>query len=476
MNLLEPDPQRLLAALQRQELACFVAGAMPVLAAGEPYRDNFHIAAISYEMEQVLAGRRRRLLITCPPRHLKSTIASVCAPAWALGKNPQQRFVCISHTGELAAKHHDDCRRLIGSPFYRRLFPGACIAGDKNTGVEFRMIGGGGRYSISVFGPLTGRGGDILIIDDPLKADDAASDTRRKGVNTWFGETLSSRLNDPKTGGIVLVMQRLHDDDLAGHVLEQGGWTHLNLPATAERRERIQIGPEAFYTRQEGVLLHAERMGMAELDQARAAMGGTAFSAQYQQRPAPMEGAIIKRAWIKPRYVRRPAPAPGDRIVQSWDMGVKAGDTNDYSVCVTILQRGHDHYVLDVLRVRLEFPALLEKVVAQRNAFGPGPVLVEDAAAGTQIIQALRVNGAYPNAVAIKPEGDKVMRISGQSHKFEAGSVVLPEAAPWLADFEAELLAFPKGRHDDQVDAVSQYLRWCDTRRVVRSGRARGHF
>jgi predicted phage terminase large subunit-like protein len=467
------DRARLLDALRRRELASFVGGAMPVLAAGGRYLDNYHVAAIAYQLERVIAGDCRRLLITCPPRHLKSTVASVCAPAWALGKNPRARFVCLSHTSELAAKHHDDCRRLMASPYYQRLFPAARIARDKNTGVEFRTTAGGGRYSISVGGPLTGRGGDIIIIDDPLKADDAPSDTRRKTVNTWFGETLASRLNDPKSGAIVLVMQRLHDDDLAGHVLEQGSWRHLNLPAVAEEDAAIQIGPQAWHARREGELLHAERMGLEELDLAKTQMGATAFSAQYQQRPAPLEGAIIKRAWLR-RYARPPRTAEGGFIVQSWDMGVKAGDRNDYSVCATFLRRHTQHYLLHIYRGRLEFPALLDKVIAHRREHGARGVLIEDAAAGTQVLQALRANPRVNNAVAIKPEGDKMLRIGGQSHKFEAGDVFLPDAAPWLADFEAELLAFPKGRYDDQVDAVSQYLRWADTHQPVRFGRTVG--
>lgn len=467
--------QSLIDALRRQELASFVAGAMAELAPGEPYLDNAHIWAIAHELQRVFDGTRRRLVITCPPRHLKSTIASVCGPAFVLGRNPKARLVCISHTAELAAKHHDDCRRLMRSAYYQRLFPEARIGRDKNTEVEFRMLAGGGRYSISVGGPLTGRGGDVIIIDDPLKADDAHSETLRTRVNAWYRETLASRLNNPKGGAIVLVMQRLHDDDLAGHVLEQGGWSHLNLPAIAEADETIQIGPHAYHVRKAGSLLHAERMGHEQLDLARAEMGSTAFSAQYQQRPAPLDGAIIKRAWLK-RYARPPVFQPGDRIVQSWDTGVKAGDTNDWSVCATFLRRGEEHYLLHILRARLEFPALLAKVTEHRKTFNATRVLIEDAASGTQVLQALRADPYARNAIAVKPEGDKQMRLDGQSHKFEAGHVYLPEEAPWLADFEAELLAFPKGRYDDQVDAVSQYLRSTDTRGRRRITRAIGMY
>jgi len=452
---------RLLDALRRAELTSFIEGAMNVLASAGPYLSNYHIAALGFALQGVFEGRTKRLLITLPPRHLKSIAASVCFPAWTLGRAPRTRLVCISHTAELATQHHNDCRRLIQSPYYQRLF-GACrIARSKNTEVEFRTTFGGGRLSLSVGGPITGRGGEIVIIDDPLKADDAASDTKRKAVNTWFANTIGSRLNDPRTGAIIVVMQRLHEDDLAGALLDQGGWTHLNLPAIAETDERVQIGSQTYHLRREGELLHAERVSAETLTQLRRELGEDAFSAQYQQRPAPREGAIIKRAWLG-RYVHTPERRPGDQIVQCWDMGVKAGPQNDYSVCVTVLKRGRQHFILHVLRDRWEFATLLKRVVDHRRQYGPGPLLIEDAAAGAQVIQALRADPKLPRAIALKPDSDKVSRLAGQSYKFEAGDVLAPESAPWLGEFETELLAFPKSRHDDQVDAIAHYLRWSD--------------
>ena len=450
-------------ALCREQLASFVVETMRVLSPGDHLQWNYHIAAISYALEQVASGRCKRLLITCPPRHLKSIISSVAFPAWVFGRDPRAKIVCVSHTAELSIKHHNDCRRLMASPAYRRLFAGTLIARDKNTETEFRTLLGGERYSTSVGGPITGRGGRIIIVDDPMKAEDAYSELKRETVQDWYRRTLLSRRDDPKSSAIVVVMQRLHDDDLAGFLIEEGGWTHLNLPAIAEEDERVQVGPETFYRRPVGEVLHPERISREELDALRIAMGDTDFSAQYQQRPAPLEGAIIKRAWLK-RYPIAPERRPGDEIVQSWDMAVKTGEKHDYSVCATFLRRGQTHYLLHVLRERMEFPALLRCLLAHRRAFGPGPLLVEDAAAGAQVLQALRADPHLPNAIACKPEGDKASRLHGQSRKFESGDVLLPESAAWLAELEAELLAFPKGRHDDQVDSISQYLRWCDKR------------
>lgn len=459
----DAEVRRLLDTVRREELTSFIEGSMSVLASAGPYLSNYHIAALGYALQDVFEGRTKRLLITLPPRHLKSIAASVCFPAWTLGKAPRTRLVCISHTAELAAQHHNDCRRLIQSPYYKQLFGVCRIARSKNTEVEFRTTFGGGRLSLSVGGPITGRGGEIVIIDDPLKADDAASDTKRKAVNTWFANTIGSRLNDPRTGAIIVVMQRLHEDDLAGVLLEQGGWTHLNLPAIAEINERVQIGPEAYHLRREGELLHAERVSAETLAQLKRELGEDAFSAQYQQRPAPREGAIVKRAWLT-RYAHAPERRPGDQIIQCWDMGVKAGPQNDYSVCVTVLKRGKQHFILHVLRDRWEFAALLKRVIDHRRQYGPGPLLIEDAAAGAQVIQALKADPKLHRAIALKPDSDKVSRLAGQSYKFEAGDVMLPENAPWLGEFEAELLAFPKSRHDDQVDAIAHYLRWADKR------------
>lgn len=460
--MIEADRWRRLGeALCREHFASFVGEAMRVLSPGEAYQSNFHIAAMAQALERVAEGSSKRLLITCPPRHLKSIVASVCFPAWLFGRNPRARIVCVSHTAELAIKHHNDCRRLMASPAYRHLFGAARIARDKNTETEFRTTAGGERFSTSVGGPITGRGGRIIILDDPLKAEDAYSEAKREAVQDWYKRSLLSRRDDPKHSSLVLVMQRLHEDDLAGAVLEEGGWDHLNLPAIAEARERIQIGPQAFYERAEGEALHAARMPMDELEALRRAMGAADFSAQYQQRPAPLEGAIIKRAWLK-RYALVPERRAGDQVVQSWDMAVKTGERHDFSVCATFLKRGRLHYLLHVLRERLEFPELLKRVIAHRRAFGPGPLLIEDAAAGAQMLQALKADPRLPSAIARKPVGDKATRLHGQSRKFEAGDVLLPETAPWLGDLEAELLAFPKSRHDDQVDAISQYLLWAD--------------
>ncbi len=205
---------------------------------------------------------------------------------------------------------------------------------------------------------------------------------------------------------------------------------------------------------------------MYVLDGIKADIGSLRFSAQYQQRPVPAEGNLIKRKWFQ-AYEDRPERRPGDRVVQSWDVATSTNEANDYSVCTTWLVRKKDYYLLHVLRDRFEHPALKRKIISMARDHGANRVLIESAGIGKPLIQALREDSTpgVPKPIAIKPDGDKLVRMEAQTAKIEAGQVFLPKDAPWLGDFLDELLAFPKGRHDDQVDSVSQFLTWVGNRR-----------
>jgi predicted phage terminase large subunit-like protein len=265
-------------------------------------------------------------------------------------------------------------------------------------------------------------------------------------------------------------MQRLHVDDLVGHVLDKDEmWTHLDLPAIAEEDEAIPLGDGRIHRRKAGEVLHPEREPREVLEELKAAMGSQAFSAQYQQAPIPAGGALIQGDWFR-TYVRAPERAPRERVVQSWDTASKAGTTNDYSVCTTWLMRGKDYYLLDVLRMRLEFPDLRRKILSHAAAHAATAVLIEDAGTGTPLIQDLRRQSRL-RPIPIRPERDKIVRLEAQSAVIEAGHVLLPEYAPWLDEFLAELLAFPYGHYDDQVDSMSQFLAWAARHQTVSSPR-----
>jgi predicted phage terminase large subunit-like protein len=410
-------------------------------------------------------GKIKRLLICLPPRHLKSLLASVAFPAWNLGHDPSRRIICASYSIDLAAKLAGDSRAVMESSWYREAFLRLQLANASE--LELVTTAKGFRLTTSVGGTLTGRGGDVIVIDDPLKAGDAASEPRRTAVNDWFRNTLYSRLDNKAEGVIIVVTQRLHVDDLVGYLLSTGEpWEVVQLPAIAIADERYELTDGTVFVRRAGTALHPEREPLEVLEGIRRTLGSYEFAAQYQQEPIPLEGGMIKAAWLR-RYGVTPERQSGDLVTQSWDMASKSGELNDYSVCTTWLRCGQEHYLLDVFRARLDYPDLRRAVVALKQRFMADAVLIEDKGSGTQLIQDLRAEGQV-RPIPIVPQGDKETRKYTQTPKLEAGLVLLPEQAHWLADFLGEVLAFPRGRHDDQVDAMAQYLAWEATHRRVR--------
>jgi len=449
--------QRLLQALLRTDLASFIAKTFGQVAPGVSYHSNWHIHAIAWHLQQIECGAIKRLVITMPPRSLKSIAASVAFPAWLLGRDPTRRIVCVSYANELAVKHSNDCRAVMQSDWYRGLFPQNRIRRLKNTEHEVYTVSNGYRFATTTGGTLTGRGGNLIIIDDPIKASEAASEATRTRVKSWFDETLLSRLDNKTEDAIVLVMQRLHVDDLAGHVLEKGGWVHLNLPAIAEAEDRVMIGPNRHHSRQIGEVLQPAREPRSVLDELKVAMGSSTFSAQYQQAPVPPGGNMVRWEWFQ-TYDELPPLGPNDKIVTSWDTASKATELADYTVGMTFQTCGERIFIRDVVRERLDYPSLVRRVLAERERWKPTALLIEDKGSGTSLIQDLR--SKFVPIIPILPEGDKIVRMSAQSAKIEGGAVYLPKKAGWLGDFRAEILAFPHGQFDDQVDALSQGLRW----------------
>jgi predicted phage terminase large subunit-like protein len=310
-------------------------------------------------------------------------------------------------------------------------------------------------------GVLTGRGADIILIDDPLKPEEALSDAQRQAANEWFSHTLYSRLNDKRKGAIVIIMQRLHEDDLVGHVLAQEPWEVVCFPAIAEEDEvhRIEtmFGPRTF-TRRRGEALHPEREPLDTLDRIRRTIGEYNFAGQYQQSPAPLGGGLVKAEWFK-RYGEKDRPESFERVVQSWDTANKATELSDFSVCTTWGITGKNLYLLNVLRKRLEYPALKRAVREQQSLFNADVVLIEDKASGTQLIQELITDG-FHSVTRYQPDCDKIMRLNAQTGLIENGFVYIPLTERWLAEYLHELTVFPNGKHDDQVDSTAQFLDW----------------
>ena len=394
-------------AAVRGEFYSFLMRVFSELHAGQTYSPAWHVEVLASKLQRVGAGRTRRLILNVPPRHLKSLAASVALPAWLLGHDPTLSVVNVTYAQDLSEKFARDCRLIMTAPWYQALFR-TRLASAREPLDELVTTEGGFRLATSVGGVLTGRGADVIVIDDPLKPIDAHSESRRAAANDWFDSTLYSRLNDKAKGAIVIVMQRLHEDDLTGHVLKQEDWEVAAFPAIAEADEQHEIetplGPRAFQ-RQAGEALHPAREPLAVLEQVRATLGEQNFAAQYQQRPAPAGGGMIKPHWFR-RYGERPQTF--DRIVQSWDTANTAGEGSDWSVCTTWGLKGPEFYLIDVLRKKLIYPDLKRAVIEADARFAPDVILIEDRASGAQLIQELITGGLLARHAGLAPgrQGD----------------------------------------------------------------------
>jgi len=448
------EPQHVLEAVLATDFRAFIDYVFGLLRPGITFKPNWHIDAMAHKVSQVASGQVRRLIITVPPRNLKSIIASVALPAWYLGHNPSERVVAVSYSAELAKTHANDFRRVVTDPVYQAAFPNMRLA--RGTDSEIHTTARGRRYATSIHGTLTGRGGNLFIIDDPLKPGDATSDVTREGVIEWYRSTLVTRPDDKQAARIIVVMQRIHVDDLVGYLLDNdAGFELLSLPAVAQSTITYDLGGGRTHTREKGDLLHPAHEPAEVLREIKKNMGSMLFSAQYQQAPEPAGGKIIKRKMLK--YYSAVEPRPMDRIVLSWDIALSEHEAGDYSACVVLLNRGDSYFVHDVVRGKFPFDRLKEKIIEVKQRYGRGSLLIEESPISHGLIQSLREK--HINVVDIKPDRDKRSRLISQIDLFEGGSVLLPKDAPWLDEFVSELLSFP-GRHDDQVDALSQGLAW----------------
>ena len=448
------DQDFLYAAL-RNDFLTFLHRSVLTLHPGILFLLNWHLDAIAYQLERIRRGEITRLIINLPPRSLKSLMVSVAFPAFLLGHDPRRKIFGISYGTDLASKHASDFRSIVELPWYRQAFPRMRVTRSADSDVF--TTARGFRRATSISATLTGLGGDCFIIDDPLKPVDAQSDAQRNHLNGWFSSTLMSRLDNKVTGSIIVVMQRVHLNDLTGYLLENSeGWTVLSLPAISDVREEIAIGPGKLHVRQPGEALHPEREPVEVLEKLRQELGSDVFAAQYQQAPVPPGGAMIRREWLR-YYTTLPERTYRTKIIQSWDTAAKDGAQNDWSVCTTWLLFDEHFYLLDCTRGRYEYPRLRDTAVALAERFNPNVILIEDASTGTALAQDMRQAKTF--AVRLIPiEHDKIGRLYIQQAKFEAGLVLFPKEAWFLPQLEAELLAFPQAKTDDIVDSISQAL------------------
>jgi predicted phage terminase large subunit-like protein len=440
-------------------LSGFLRHAWPVIEPGTPYLHNWHIDCIAEHLEAVTNGQILRLIVNVPPRSLKSILTTICWPVWSWIHRPQSRWMFTSYSQSLSEFHSVIRRNLIRSDWYQRRWREKyTLAADQDQKREFANSRQGMMIATSVGGTSIGKGGDILVFDDPMNPEEAHSAVQRETANRWICQAFLTRLNNKKDGAIVGIMQRLHEQDTTGMLLEMGGWEHLCLPAEAEQRTVITF-PVSLreIVREQGDLLFPDREGPKELAQRKIELGSYGYAGQYQQRPSPEEGGMIKKAWFR-YWGYHNLPNSFDEMIQSWDtaMTKDSGDSTSGGIWA---RKGANVYLLARFKGQWDTPTVIGKMKKATEMFPEALAkLVEKKANGAAIIDLLRDELA--GIIPVEPRGSKEARVNAVSPMFEAGNVYVPDPTiePWVNEYIAELCGFPNMAHDDDVDMTTQAL------------------
>lgn len=476
-----------------KSLHSYIKSAWTIIEPGITFIDNWHIECICEYLEAVSLGQINRLLINMPPRYMKSISVTVGFPTWIWTKHPEKRFISLSYSSTLSKKHNMNRRDIIKSPWYQGIWSDKfALKTDMDTQMKFENDKMGFMFATSIGGTLTGEGGDVIIVDDPHSPVQAQSDAERENAIEFFRTTLPTRLNDKKKGAIVVVMQRLHEQDISGHCLADGTYTHLCLPGIAEKRSIITF-PVSFkqIVREEGDILWELRENKQEIEVMKKTLGSYGFSGQYQQNPVPVGGGEVKIWWLKywqpagmkldPVEVKKTVkkiengietevlktvyiepvdlPEKFDMKLQSWDLNFKEKSDCDPVGCHVWGNSGANIYLLDRLNKQIGFSETLKEVeLMTKKHPDAGMKLIEDKANGPAVIDVLRykIGGIIP----VKPEGSKEARLHAVTPWMESGNIYLPhpEIYPWVNEVIDQLIKFPKTVHDEDVDCCSQAL------------------
>lgn len=455
MQLARPHlPKQQTKEFQPLSLAEFVRSAWPILEPSTTYLSNWHIDTIAEILTAVTNGEIQRLVINVPPGAMKSLLCCVLWPAWEWAEvNPSSRWLFSSYDKSLSTRDSVKCRRVIKSDWYQERYGHRFrLTGDQDVKTLFENDSTGFRMATSVGGSGTGNRADRIVVDDPHKITEADSESVRSNTVEWWATEMSNR-GSSAASAYVVVQQRAHFGDVAGWCIDSG-YEQLIIPQEYEGQKHFILGKEDP-REAPGELLWGERFNADWVASQKQALGSYAYAGQHQQRPVPREGGMLKLAWFE-RYGVAPDRKPTDKVIISLDSANKAKELNDPSVATIWLVRDAKYYLLWVWRDRVEYPALKRSVFGLAEKWNPHEILIEDKASGTQLIQEMR-GGKY-SIIPIMPEGDKIMRMSLESPAIEAGRVVLPNVAPWLPDYEAEMTQFPRSPTKDQVDSTSQFL------------------
>lgn len=460
-----PQSVTLTQTLARElSLMQFVKWAWPILEPATAFVDNWHIGCLCDHTQALLEGTlgKRNLMVLVPPGFAKSTIVSVCAPAWVWVTEPSWRAILASGNERVSTRDSLKRRHIIGSREYRGAFaPAWSLSADANLKTRYQNTALGFQQAISTGQRVTGDRADALFIDDPQDAANIHSEAEREGVARWYFEGYANRLSDMTTGTRCLIMQRLASLDLAGMIQEREGsqWEIVTIPQEwDEARRKVTSLGWTDPRKEDGELAFPIRYPKEVVEGERHRLGRSAYSSQHQQLPFDADGEIFKPEHIQLWPVGQELPHFRRRIL-SLDTAFSIKSTADYSVILEMGEFERGVMVISCLRKRMEYPQLKAAAKFLGSLNGISVVLIEDKASGQSLVQDMRQSTGLP-VLPVKVDADKISRAHVCVPTVEAGTVYAPADAPWLADFLNELAAFPKGSHDDQVDAFTQGINY----------------
>jgi predicted phage terminase large subunit-like protein len=440
----------------RRSLGHFHGEAFRMLHGGEALAPGPHIDAMVHVLEQLASGDINRLIITLPPRHGKSELVSGSFPAWLLGHDPKAKVTIVSYGLDLSVPLVDKVRTIVKDPGYARFFPGTVMKRGKDRNDHFEVTGGGGVRAASKTGAMTGLGTHFLIVDDFHKAGESLSPVEREKAIETFRTTFFNRFDNLTDSRIVIVQQRIHEDDLVGWALRTTSWHHLNLPAFAEQDEDIPLSRGEIWQRTKGDVLAPALASTEYLEEMRLMMGSRHFGAQFQQNPVVADGGLVDLNWFG-QYDERPARNFFHKVVQSWDPAITERITSDYSVGMTWGFHDGQWYLIDLIRAQLAFTKLTDRVLAWHRRWQADALIIEGASIGHALYDQVR-KAKLPGLLRCPtPRLSKLDRLAGCTVQLQTGDFLLPASAEWLPALRHELVAFPDGRNDDQVDALVQF-------------------
>lgn len=467
--------ERIQTEKARRSLYEFCKQCWPILEPTVPFTPGWHLEAICEHLEAVTNGQIHNLLINVPPRHSKSLLTSVMWPVWEWITFPDKRFLCSSYALSLSVRDSRKSKLLIESDWYQRRWGHVYhLMRDQSAKMRYENNWRGYRLSVSTESAATGEGGDRVLCDDPHNVRDSYSQVKREGTLLWWDTTMSTRLNNQKTGVKVIIMQRVSEGDLSGHVLSQGGYVHLMLPAEYEPARKCFTSIGWTDPREkEGELLWPAQIGPEEIQKIKRSLGPFGYASQYQQSPVPVGGAIFKREYLRyfyqqaQFYVLEDGQGQQKRVLKNacWlfatvDLAASEKTTADYTViCTWAVTPDNELLLLEMVRDRLSGPKIEEAIAHCYHRFHHSFFSIESVAFQLTMTQKALHSGIPTKPY--KPLKDKVSRAISASTFYANGQVYHLKHADYLLEFEPELLNFPKAQHDDTVDCVSAATEIC---------------